>query len=45
MDRRRDRARSIGLENAADLISDLDRALRARTLKGMVGPLAYRLLK
>ena len=36
---------SIGLENAADLIADLDQALRARTFKGLVGPLAYRVMK
>jgi len=36
---------SIGLENAADLIRDLDQALRARTFKGLVGPLAYELMK
>jgi methionine-gamma-lyase len=36
---------SIGLENPMDLISDLDRALRARSLRGAVGPLAYQLLK
>jgi methionine-gamma-lyase len=36
---------SIGLENAQDLIADLSRALRGRTLKGLVAPLAYRLLK
>jgi cystathionine beta-lyase/cystathionine gamma-synthase len=36
---------SIGLENAADLIADLDRALRARTFKGLVGPLAYQAMK
>lgn len=35
---------SIGLENAQDLIADLDGALRGRTFKGLVGPLAYRLL-
>jgi methionine-gamma-lyase len=35
---------SIGLEDPEDLIADLDRALRARTFKGLVGPLAYRLL-
>jgi cystathionine beta-lyase/cystathionine gamma-synthase len=35
---------SIGLENAQDLMADLDRALRGRTLKGLIGPLAYRLL-
>jgi cystathionine beta-lyase/cystathionine gamma-synthase len=35
---------SIGLENAQDLIADLDRALRGRTLKGLIGPLAYRLM-
>lgn len=36
---------SIGLESADDLIGDLDRALRARTLKGVVGPLAYEFMK
>ena len=36
---------SIGLENADDLIEDLDRALTAKTIKGMVGPAAYELLK
>ena len=36
---------SIGLESADDLIRDLDQALRARTLKGWVGPLAYRVMK
>jgi hypothetical protein len=36
---------SIGLENVQDLIADLDRALRGRTLKGLIAPLAYRLLK
>jgi hypothetical protein len=35
---------SIGLENLQDLIADLDQALRGRTWKGLVGPLAYRLL-
>jgi cystathionine beta-lyase/cystathionine gamma-synthase len=35
---------SIGLENVQDLIADLDQALRGRTFKGLVGPLAYRLL-
>jgi cystathionine beta-lyase/cystathionine gamma-synthase len=35
---------SIGLENVQDLIADLDRALRGRTLKGLIGPLAYRLM-
>jgi methionine-gamma-lyase len=35
---------SIGLENADDLIADLDQALRGRTFKGLLGPLAYRLL-
>jgi cystathionine beta-lyase/cystathionine gamma-synthase len=35
---------SIGLENAGDLTADLDQALRGRTLRGMVAPLAYRLL-
>jgi methionine-gamma-lyase len=36
---------SIGLESADDLIRDLDRALRARTVKGAVGPVAYQLMK
>ena len=36
---------SIGLESADDLIRDLDQALRARTLKGLMGPLAYQLMK
>jgi methionine-gamma-lyase len=36
---------SIGLENPADLIADLDQALRGRSLRGLAGPLAYRILK
>jgi len=36
---------SIGLEDPEDLMRDLDQALRARTFKGLVGPLAYRVLK
>lgn len=36
---------SIGLESAGDLIRDLDRALKARTFKGLVGPLAYKVMK
>ena len=36
---------SVGLEDADDLIADLDRALRGRSFQGLVGPLAYRLLK
>ncbi|MFH2038772.1 MAG: PLP-dependent aspartate aminotransferase family protein [Chloroflexota bacterium] len=36
---------SIGLESADDLVADLDQALRARTLRGMAGPLAYKVLK
>lgn len=36
---------SIGLESADDLIRDLDRALRARTVKGAVGPMAYKVMK
>jgi cystathionine gamma-synthase len=36
---------SIGLEDPRDLIADLDQALRARTFKGMLGPLIYRLMK
>ena len=35
---------SIGLENSEDLIADLDQALLGRSFKGLVGPLAYRLL-
>ena len=36
---------SIGLESAEDLIADLDQALNARTLRGLAGPLAYRIMK
>jgi len=36
---------SIGLESPENLIADLDRALRARSLRGAIGPLAYQLLK
>ncbi len=36
---------SIGLENPDDLIADLDQALKAKTMKGALGPAAYRLLK
>jgi cystathionine beta-lyase/cystathionine gamma-synthase len=36
---------SIGLENPQDLIADLDQALRGRTFRGLVGPLAYRIMK
>lgn len=36
---------SIGLEDPQDLIADLDRALRARSVKGLVGPAAYAALK
>jgi methionine-gamma-lyase len=36
---------SIGLENVEDLKADLDRALRGRTLRGWIAPLAYRLLR
>jgi cystathionine beta-lyase/cystathionine gamma-synthase len=35
---------SVGLENVEDLKADLDQALNARTIKGLLGPLAYRLL-
>jgi cystathionine beta-lyase/cystathionine gamma-synthase len=35
---------SIGLEEPQDLMTDLDRALSARSFKGLVGPLAYRFL-
>ena len=36
---------SIGLENAQDLIQDLDQALRARSFKGLAGPTAYEVMK
>lgn len=36
---------SVGLEDPQDLIADLDQALRARTVKGLVGPAAYEALK
>ncbi|MBN2386472.1 MAG: PLP-dependent transferase [Anaerolineales bacterium] len=36
---------SIGLESPADLIADLDQALRGRSFRGAIGPLATRLLK
>jgi cystathionine beta-lyase/cystathionine gamma-synthase len=36
---------SVGLEEPQDLIADLDQALRARTVKGLVGPAAYAVLK
>lgn len=36
---------SIGLEDPEDLIADLDQALNSWTMKGMVGPLAYGLMK
>jgi cystathionine beta-lyase/cystathionine gamma-synthase len=36
---------SVGLEDPHDLMADLDQALRARTVKGMVGPAAYEALK
>jgi cystathionine beta-lyase/cystathionine gamma-synthase len=36
---------SVGLENPTDLIADLDRALRGRSVRGLAGPLAYQLLK
>jgi len=36
---------SIGLENPDDLIADLDQALKSKTIQGVVGPLAYRLMK
>jgi hypothetical protein len=35
---------SVGLENVKDLIADLDQALSGRTFKGLLGPLAHRLL-
>ncbi len=36
---------SVGLEDSGQLIADLDQALRARTFKGLFGPLAYNLAK
>jgi cystathionine beta-lyase/cystathionine gamma-synthase len=36
---------SVGLENIIDLIKDLDQALTARTIKGLIGPIAYEVLK
>ena len=36
---------SVGLEDSQDLIADLDQALQARTIKGLVGPAAYAVLK
>jgi cystathionine beta-lyase/cystathionine gamma-synthase len=36
---------SIGLEDPEDLIADLDRALSARSVKGLAGPAAYAALK
>jgi cystathionine beta-lyase/cystathionine gamma-synthase len=36
---------SVGLENPEDLIADLDQALRGRSLKGLVGPAVYAVLK
>jgi|YNPNPStandDraft_1061719.scaffolds.fasta_scaffold14694_2 cystathionine beta-lyase/cystathionine gamma-synthase len=36
---------SVGLEDPQDLIADLDQALRGRTVRGIVGPAAYQLLR
>jgi len=36
---------SVGLEDPLDLIADLDQALNARIFKGIIGPLAYKLMK
>lgn len=36
---------SVGLEDPNDLMADLDQALRARTVKGVMGPAAYEVLK
>lgn len=36
---------SVGLEDPQDLIADLDQALRGRTVRGILGPVAYQLLK
>jgi cystathionine beta-lyase/cystathionine gamma-synthase len=35
---------SIGLENTDDLIADLDQALKARSIKGWIGPALYNLM-
>lgn len=35
---------NVGLEDANDLIADLDQALKGRTFKGLIAPLAYRTL-
>jgi methionine-gamma-lyase len=35
---------SIGLEDPDDLIADLDRALSSRSFRGLIGPLAYKIL-
>ena len=35
---------NVGLEDANDLIADLDQALQGRTFKGLIAPLAYRTL-
>ena len=36
---------SIGLESSTDIIADLDQALNARTMRGVVGPWAYKVLR
>jgi cystathionine beta-lyase/cystathionine gamma-synthase len=36
---------SVGLEDPADLIADLDQALRGHSVRGLVGPLAYRVIR
>ena len=36
---------SIGLESTRDLIEDLDRALKAKTIKGVFGPALYSAMK
>lgn len=36
---------SVGLEDSADLMEDLDRALRGRTFKSVAAPAAYAILK
>jgi methionine-gamma-lyase len=36
---------SVGLEDPQELIEDLDQALRARTVKGAVGPAVYAMMK
>ncbi len=36
---------SVGLEDPDDLMADLDQALRGRTIKGVLGPWVYQMMK